>query len=165
MIDHYIKSRFQDTKKKNISKIWASTFNNLAVISNMKTCLSKEAYTCQWKDAKRWPTNEQCFPPIETSQLICCANPLNSFYMRGSLVANELIIKIFDVNVYAKVITIWGQSIQEWVKWNLWKTAFLVCLIRPYHFRFFKGCLPQLSLGPFWNTLSHIYCEHHATLA
>ena len=49
-----------------------------------------------------------------------------------------------------------GQSIQEWTKLNLWKTAFkkfkggMVC------FRFFKGCLPQVLLGPFLNTLSHI---------
>ena len=61
-----------------------------------------------------------------------------------------------------------GQSIQEWTKWNLWKTAFkkfeviwsasdMVCLNRPYHFKFFKGCLPQIPLGPFLNTLSHIY--------
>ena len=26
-------------------------------------------------------------------------------------------------------------------------------LSRPYHFTFFKGCLPQILLGPFWNTL------------
>ena len=30
---------------------------------------------------------------------------------------------------------------------------------RPYHFKFFKGCLPQISLGPFLNTLSHL--GHH----
>ena len=35
-----------------------------------------------------------------------------------------------------------GQSIQEWTK--------------PYHFKFIKGCLPQILLGPFLNTLSHI---------
>ena len=29
-------------------------------------------------------------------------------------------------------------------------------LKRPYHFKFFKGCLPQILLGPFLNTLSHI---------
>ena len=27
---------------------------------------------------------------------------------------------------------------------------------RPYYFNFFKGCLPQILLGPFWNTLSQI---------
>ena len=29
-------------------------------------------------------------------------------------------------------------------------------LSRPYHFQFLNGCLPQISLGPFLNTLSHI---------
>ena len=28
---------------------------------------------------------------------------------------------------------------------------------RPYHFKFFKGCLPQILLSPFLNTLSHIF--------
>ena len=37
---------------------------------------------------------------------------------------------------------------------ELWKTAF--CLSKPYHFKFFKGCLPPFLLGPFWNTLSQI---------
>ena len=27
----------------------------------------------------------------------------------------------------------------------------------PYLFKFFKGCLTQVLLGPFWNTLSHIW--------
>ena len=26
----------------------------------------------------------------------------------------------------------------------------------PYHFKLFKGCLPQILLGPFLNTLSHL---------
>ena len=33
----------------------------------------------------------------------------------------------------------------------------MVCLSRPYQFKFFKGCLPQISLGPFLNTLSHLW--------
>ena len=32
----------------------------------------------------------------------------------------------------------------------------MVCLSRPNHFKFFKGCLQQISLGPFLNTLSHL---------
>ena len=28
----------------------------------------------------------------------------------------------------------------------------MVCLSRPYHFKIFKGCLPQILLGPFLNT-------------
>ena len=31
------------------------------------------------------------------------------------------------------------------------------CLSRPYHFKFFKGCLPQILLGPFLNTLTHLF--------
>ena len=35
-------------------------------------------------------------------------------------------------------------------------------LSRPYPFKFFKGCLPQILLGPFLNTCSYllvvIYC-------
>ena len=31
-----------------------------------------------------------------------------------------------------------------------------ICLGRPYSFKFFKGCLPQILLGPLLNTLSHI---------
>ena len=27
---------------------------------------------------------------------------------------------------------------------------------RSYYFKFFKGCLPQISLGPFVNTLFHM---------
>ena len=35
----------------------------------------------------------------------------------------------------------------------------IVCLNRPYHFIFFKGCrcLPQILLGPFLNTLTHMF--------
>ena len=32
----------------------------------------------------------------------------------------------------------------------------MVCLSRPYHFIFFKGCLPQTLLGPFFNILTHV---------
>ena len=55
-----------------------------------------------------------------------------------------------------------GKSIQEWTDLNLWKTAFekfegvWSALGRPYPFKFFKDCLPQILLGPFLNTLSHI---------
>ena len=35
----------------------------------------------------------------------------------------------------------------------------MVCLSRPYHFIFFKGCLPQILLCPVWNTLSQIFYQ------
>ena len=35
----------------------------------------------------------------------------------------------------------------------------MVCLSRPHRFIFFKGCLPQVLLGPFLNTLTHIIIQ------
>ena len=32
-----------------------------------------------------------------------------------------------------------------------------VCLGRSYHFRWYKGCLPQILLGPFLNTLTKCF--------
>ena len=44
----------------------------------------------------------------------------------------------------------------------MWKTAFQKFAViwsacRPYHCRFFKGCLPQILLGPFMNTLTQFF--------
>ena len=35
----------------------------------------------------------------------------------------------------------------------------MVCLNRPWQFKLFKGCLPQILIGPFLNTLSRIYIQ------
>ena len=32
----------------------------------------------------------------------------------------------------------------------------MVCLSRPYPFKLFKGCFPQILLGPLLHTLSHV---------
>ena len=37
-----------------------------------------------------YPIKNQCCPHIETSQLICTANQLTSFYIRGRLAFNGL---------------------------------------------------------------------------
>ena len=52
-----------------------------------------------------------------------------------------------------------GQSIQEWTKWNLWKTAFKKfkviwsgLLKQTISLQlFYRLCLPQISIGPFLN--------------
>ena len=33
----------------------------------------------------------------------------------------------------------------------------MVCTSRPNHLKFFKGCLPQILLGPFLNTFTQIH--------
>ena len=40
----------------------------------------------------------------------------------------------------------------------------VVCWGRPYHFKFFKGCLPQILLGPFLNTLSQMFLRFQNTM-
>ena len=37
----------------------------------------------------------------------------------------------------------------------------MVCLSRPYHFKYFKCCLPEVLLGPFLNNLTHLIQIHH----
>ena len=32
----------------------------------------------------------------------------------------------------------------------------VICVSRAYHFKFFKGCLPQILLGTFLNILTHM---------
>ena len=41
----------------------------------------------------------------------------------------------------------------------------MVYLSRPYHFKFFKGCLPQIVLVPFLNTLSHLFIPWDHSIA
>ena len=36
----------------------------------------------------------------------------------------------------------------------------MVCQSRPYHFKVFEDCLPQMLIGPFLNTFSHIPLRH-----
>ena len=48
----------------------------------------------------------------------------------------------------------------KFVEESLWKIwSYMLCLSRSYQFKFFKSCLPQIPLGPFVNTLSHISLE------
>ena len=36
------------------------------------------------------------------------------------------------------------------------QVKFVEDISRPYHFKFFKGCHPQILLRPFLNTLTHV---------
>ena len=39
----------------------------------------------------------------------------------------------------------------------------MVCLSRPYHFKCFKGCLPQILLGSFFNIFPHLNIRKRKT--
>ena len=62
------------------------------------------------------------------------------------------------IHVTKKQVGYMGQSIQEWKIEICGRQPLknMNCLNRPYHFKCFKGCLPQISLGPFLNTFSHM---------
>ena len=45
----------------------------------------------------------------------------------------------------------------EDILYKIWRDMVRLSLSRPYHFKFLKGCLPQILLCPFLNTLSHIF--------
>ena len=52
---------------------------------------------------------------------------------------------------FAKIFrTLFLQNIFEWLFLQI-----------PYHFKLFKGCLPQVLLGPFLNTLTHKILEFY----
>ena len=54
-------------------------------------------------------------PHIETSQLICCANQLTSFYMRATLAFNGLSTKLSSTNQIQKK----GEKLQKKKSWEM----------------------------------------------
>ena len=40
----------------------------------------------------------------------------------------------------------------------------MACLDRIYHLKLFKGCLPQVLLGPFLNNVTYMYCSLDNTI-
>ena len=114
-------------------------------------------------------------------------NQLHGFYISGTLVENEL-NKAYLENMSNKENATYNKisgtvPLGRWIsielrrsylrmiklnlfRWNprRWEKVFQsrqskFCG-RPYPFRFFKGCLPQNSLSPLLNTLSHIQRPH-----
>ena len=62
-----------------------------------------------------------------------------------------------EVFIRNKVVSRYSRMDQvKFVEDSLFEEGIMVSLNRPYHFKFFKGCLPQVLLGPFLNSLTHI---------
>ena len=90
-----------------------------------------------------------------------------NFGKRGELECSRprsarILAKIKNRQIYGKVFK---NGPSEICRRQLLKICSdMACLNRSYHFKFFKGCLSQISLGPFLNTLSHmfaLYSHHH----
>ena len=82
---------------------------------------------------------------------ICGRMPLKNLilvYLTGIWkIAPEKNCSLVRVRVWTKVR----------VSFRVGKNCPRTCLSRPYHFKSFKGCLLQILLGPFWNTLTHVF--------
>ena len=82
-----------------------------------------------------------------------------NFGKRGELECSRprsarILAKIKNRQIYGKVFK---NGPSEICRRQLLKICSdMACLNRSYHFKFFKGCLSQISLGPFLNTLSHL---------
>ena len=70
------------------SRVSAVDFEQAIVCWGMKWC----ANATESKHVLRFHWECQCYPHIETSQLIYCSNQLTCFYMRATQAFNGLII-------------------------------------------------------------------------
>ena len=66
-----------------------------------------------------------------------------------------ILITRFDKSFIAHMQPAYGLKCPQTEK----DGCMFLCLGRPYHFKFLKGCLPQISLGSFLNTLSLMVLE------
>ena len=73
-------------------------------------------------------------------------------------ISSKLPLKIAKIFSGEKIIfvikTDRSKGLRIWYEYELY-----YCLSRPYPFKFFKRCLPQILLGLFLNTLSHMYAS------
>ena len=92
--------------------------------------------------------------------LLYASNLLLNNYNLQKLTATIIYLVVHKSFSYVHM----GQGIQEWTKQNLWKTAFKKLEVIWSGFKFFKGCLPQILLSRFLNTLTHIIYITVATL-
>ena len=77
------------------------------------------------------------------------------------LLGRLLMADVFSISKYANKNNIWDKVFKNGPnevceRQHLKHLNDMVCLSRPYHFKFFKDCLPQVLFALFLNTLSHI---------
>ena len=82
--------------------------------------------------------------------------PLTTFTLlkivAGSMVTSEIMIKIKRFLRFQPFTFGLKHSRMDQVKWSA------------YHFKLFKGCLSQILLGPFLNTLTHLFVNIQGAL-
>ena len=84
---------------------------------------------------------------------------------RGSLAVHKVTWKVTCKKILKLLRFTISNVLYVYLYWKyIWEKVFkngpskiweVNCFSRPYLFKFFKGCLTQILLGPFSNTLSH----------
>ena len=98
-------------------------------------------------------------------QFLSCRKNSNGQVLVSVVYISKLLKEIYEMLCAIQYHL--GKSIQEWTQLNLWKADFQKfegvwsALGRPYPFKYFKGCLPLILLGPLLNTSSHLYNLKH----
>ena len=67
-----------------------------------------------------------------------------------------MVILVLAILAKMRMIHINGAKYARMDQVKFVEDSLMVCLNRLYHFNFFKGCLAQIILGPFLNTLSQV---------
>ena len=123
---------------------WFAWQNKLAGFYMIRTFVSNELIV--------WPIWQ--IEPTSSLYYLHCWYTLNShLWTARTIYLGDVFQHHFLVLEHYKYMR---RSIQEWTKYNLWKTTFKKfegiwsALGRPYLLKFIEGCLPQIFLEPSW---------------
>ena len=106
-----------------------------------------------WFSACRWTSN---FP----TSWYCQFCWVWSLIPKVPKIINLLIKLCYGNNLHLGQCSRMDQvNFVEYSLQKIWRD--MVCLSRPNPFKFFKGCLLQILLGPSLNTLSHLSVENY----
>ena len=90
---------------------------------------------------------------IQAKPNLCKISRLISHFLLSTLQRRLSFLKAHSVTIFVILLTC---SLNETKYSRMDKVKADHSLKRPYTFKVFKGCLPQILLGPFLNTLSQI---------
>ena len=90
------------------STLWRKLGQNQMILYQLGSHKDvKKSTILNWVKSSRNPFKCQCFPHIETSQLICYANQLTSFYTRTTLAVNGLSELLIQFEMVDFLTSLW----------------------------------------------------------
>ena len=114
-------------------------FQKCSWIEFFSECLKKYKYSHEWNSQ---PTNNRHLLPNFPFINLCQKKTMIDLYERFNPIFQKFSLLNPDQSVCSTHLTLTRPC----------------HLGRPYHFNYFRGCLPQILLGPFLNTLTQTVC-------